>query len=61
MKTIKVMLLGITIALLGIASGVATIAGGGDVFEAIMVILVPVGFIITIIGFIKKDNGEGAV
>ena len=57
MKAEKVMLFGIAVMLLGIALGIASIAGGdiGE-FEVIMIILVPLGFIIAIIGLLKKDT-----
>ena len=56
MKSVKIMLLGIAILLLGIACGVSATTGGGDTFEVFMIILVPIGFIITIAGFLKKDK-----
>ena len=57
MKSEKIMLLGIAVMLLGIAFGVGSAVGGDiGVFEVFMIFLVPLGFVMTIIGLLKKDT-----
>jgi len=57
MKSVKIMLLGVAVMLFGMASGITSIAGGGDLgeLEVAMLILVPLGFVVTILGLLKKD------
>ena len=58
LKSVKLMLLGIAISLLGIACGICSVLVASDVAEVAMIFLLSVGFIVTIIGFFIKDNSD---
>ena len=60
MKPVKIMLMGIAVMLLGIGVGMCSLAVGGDSggFEVAMIILVPLGFVVTIFGLLKKDHAS---